>query len=109
MSGAYVALYDALKKLKEKKAIEEIPIIEPVGAISVGMLKGEFLLDLDYDEDSTADVDANIVMTASGKIIEFQTTSEGKPFDQQDIMKFLELGQKGINEIIQLQEQVLKG
>ena len=108
ITGAYVALYDALRKLKERGDIAEIPIIEPVAAVSVGMVKGEFLLDLDYCEDSSADVDSNIVMTASGKIIEFQTTSEGEPFDKSEIMKFLELGEKGINEIIQLQEQVLR-
>jgi ribonuclease PH len=107
ISGAYVALHDALNKLKEKKLIETIPIIEPVAAISVGMVNGEFLLDLDYDEDSSADVDSNIVMTLSGKIIEFQTTSEGKPFDKNEIGQFLELGEKGIQEIIKLQEEAL--
>ncbi|MFH0702622.1 MAG: ribonuclease PH [bacterium] len=107
ISGAFIALYDALTKLKKLDKIDKIPIIEPVAAISVGIVKGKLFLDLDYSEDSTADVDANIVMTESGKIIEFQSTSEGNPLEKQDLLKLLELGEKGIREIIQLQKQAL--
>lgn len=107
ISGGFVALYDALLKLKERGEIKEIPVIEPVAAISAGICKGEILLDLDYPEDSSAEADANLVMTASGKIIEFQSTAENKAFNRQDLLKLLETGEKGIMEIIQKQRQIL--
>jgi len=107
ISGAFIALYDALSKLKEKNLINKIPIIEPVAAISVGIVKDKIMLDLDYSEDSSADVDANLVMTESGNIIEFQSTAEGKAFSKQDLFKLLEVGEKGIKEIIEVQKQIL--
>lgn len=107
ITGAFIALYDALSSYKKNGIIEEIPIIEPVAAISVGVKYGEILLDLDYEEDSSVDADANIVMTESGNIVEFQTTSEGKPFPKEYIAKILETAEKGIREIIQTQKQVL--
>lgn len=107
ISGAFVAVYDALAKLKEQNAIKEIPVIEPVAAISAGILKGNCLLDLDYSEDSSADVDANLVMTESGKIIEFQSTAEGSAFSRSDLTELLNLGEKGINQIIKMQKSVL--
>jgi len=106
ISGAYVALYDALLKLQERGDIQQIPIIEPIAAISVGIVKGEVLLDLDYSEDSSADVDANIIMTESGKIIEFQSTSEKEPFSRDEMLKMLEFGEKGIREIIDIQKNI---
>ena len=107
ITGAFIALYDALRKLKEQNLIDEIPVIEPIAAISVGIINGEILLDLDYSEDSNADVDANIVMTESGKIVEFQSTSEGEPFEQDKLFKILEVGQKGIIKIIKLQKEAI--
>lgn len=107
ISGAFVALYDAVLKLKEKDLISEIPIIEPVAAISSGIIKDEVLLDLDYSEDSTAQVDSNLIMTESGKIVEFGSTAEGKAYDKKDLLKLLEVGEKGIKEIIQIQRQSL--
>ena len=107
ISGGFVAVYDALTKLKEKGKICSIPVIEQISAISVGIVGGEILLDLDYPEDSTAEVDANIVMTSSGKIIEFQSTSEKKPFEKQELFRLLDMGEKGIQKIIQLQKEVL--
>ena len=107
ISGAYVALYDALRKMKERGDIKEIPIIEPIAAISVGIVNGEVVLDLDYSEDSSAHVDANIVMTESGKIVEFQSTAEGKTFERSELLAFLEVGEKGIKEIIKKQKEVL--
>jgi len=107
ISGGFVALYDALAKLKAKGAIDEIPILEPVAAVSVGIIKGQIMLDVDYSEDSNADADSNIVMTESGKILEFQTTSEEAPFSKDDMLKILELGEKGIQEIISIQKKVL--
>lgn len=107
ISGAYVALYDALSGLKSQGLISEIPVIEPVAAISVGIKDDKVLLDLDYSEDSTADADANLVMTESGKIVEFQTTAEGKTFDKKILMELLEVGEYGIQEIIKIQKQIL--
>lgn len=107
ISGAFVALYDAVNKLKENGLISVNPVIEPIAAISVGIIDGKILLDLDYSEDSRADVDANLVMTESGKIIEFQSTSEGKPFEKEELIKLLDIGQAGIKKIIQAQKQVL--
>jgi ribonuclease PH len=107
ISGGFVAIHDALSKLKNSGAIEEIPIIEPVAAVSVGIIKGEIRLDVDYSEDSNADADANIVMTESGKILEFQITSEEAPFSREDMFKILDLGEKGIKDIIKIQKEAL--
>ena len=107
ISGGFVALYDALSKLKDSGAIKEIPIIESVAAVSVGIFKGQIMLDVDYSEDSCADADANIVMTETGKILEFQTTSEEAPFSREDMFKILDLGEKGIKEIVKIQKQTL--
>ena len=107
ISGAFVALYDAVSKLKENNHIKEFPIIEPVAAISTGIVNGEILLDLDYSEDSTAQVDSNLIMTESGKIVEFQSTAEGKAYDKKDLLRLLEVGERGIQQIIQLQRQIL--
>lgn len=107
ITGAFIAVYDGLRKLKEAGKISEIPIIEPVAAISVGIVNGEVLLDLDYSEDSTAEVDANIIMNESGKIIEFQSTSERKAFSRDELNKMLEVGEKAIKDLIQMQKDVL--
>ena len=107
ISGAFVALYDAVVKLRERKLIDKNPIIEPIAAISAGIIKDEILLDLDYQEDSTAQVDSNLIMTESGKIVEFQSTAEGKAYDKKELLKLLETGEKGIKEIISLQRQIL--
>lgn len=107
ITGAYIAVYDALNKLKESGKISEIPIIQPIAAISVGIVEGEVLLDLDYSEDSTAEVDANIVMNASAQIIEFQSTSERKAFTKVQLNKMLEVGEKAIQELIEMQKAAL--
>lgn len=107
INGGFIAVYDALTKLKEEGKIPNIPIKEHVGAISVGVLKNVELLDLDYKEDSSADVDSNIVLTETNKIIEFQCTSEGEPIEDIKMFSLLQLGQKGIKEIIELQKQIL--
>ncbi|MBR1618181.1 ribonuclease PH, partial [bacterium] len=78
--GAYVALKDMVEKLMNNGILSKNPIIEPIGAISAGIVNGEVMVDLCYEEDSTAQVDSNIVLTQSGKIIEFQTTAEGEPY-----------------------------
>lgn len=98
--GGYVAVHRALDSLRRQGLIKEIPVISPVAAVSVGIYKGEHLLDLSYVEDSKAEVDANIVMSKSGEIIELQMTSERKPFQKESIGKLVELAEKGINEIV---------
>jgi len=107
ISGGFIALYDALLKLKESGAIQEIPVIEPVAAVSVAVLDGETLLDVDYIEDSNADADANIVMTESGKILEFQATSEKAPLDREKFLEIADMAEKGIQDIIKIQKQSL--
>ena len=107
ITGAYVALYDAVQKLLDKGLLTESPIIEPVAAISIGILDDEIMLDLDYSEDSTADVDANLVMTASGKIVEFQTTAEGEPFDKKQLLELLSVGEAAISQIVNIQKTSL--
>mgnify|MGYP002624829490 CR=1 FL=1 len=99
--GGFVALNEAIKKMLADGTITENPIIEPIAAISAGIIDGEIKLDLNYDEDSHAQVDSNIVLTQSGKIIEFQTTAEGEPYNYSQMLEIFQLAQKGINEIIE--------
>lgn len=99
--GGFVALSDAVEKLLADGTLKENPIIEPVGAISAGIVDGEVRLDLNYEEDSHAQVDSNVVLTKSGKIIEFQTTAEGEPYEFSQMMEIFKLAQKGIYEVIE--------
>ncbi len=99
--GGFVALNDAVEKLMEKGILKENPIIEPIGAISAGIVDDEVRLDLDYMEDSNARVDSNIVLTKSGKIIEFQTTAEGEPYEFEKMIEIFNTAKKGIAEIIE--------
>jgi ribonuclease PH len=108
ISGAFVALYDACRKLQDKGLLTENPIIEPVAAISAGILDGQVILDLDYSEDSTAEVDSNIVMTESGKLVEFQSTAEGKPFAKEQMLEMLDVAEFGIRQIIEKQKEILQ-
>ena len=108
ITGAYVALHQALQKLVDKKVLKELPIIDQVAAISCGISKGEGVLDLDYIEDSSAEVDANFVITGSGKLVEIQATAEKDPFTDQEFTTMLDLAKGGIAELIALQKQVLK-
>ena len=98
--GGFVALSDAIEKLLANGTLKENPIIEPVAAISAGIVDGEVKLDLNYEEDSHAQVDSNIVLTKSGKIIEFQTTAEGEPYEFDKMIEIFNLAKKGINEIL---------
>ena len=99
--GGFLALKIAVEKLLAQGKITENPIIEPIGAISAGIVDGEVRLDLEYTEDSIAQVDSNIVLTKSGKIIEFQTTAEGAPYEQSDMLKIFNVAQEGIRKIIE--------
>ncbi len=100
--GAYVALKELVDKLLKSGELTENPIIEPIAAISVGIRNGEIITDLCYEEDSSTDVDANIVMTKNGKIIEFQATAEGETFTKEELNKMYELAEKAIEKIIRL-------
>ncbi len=99
--GGFLALKEAIAKLIANGVLKENPIIEPIAAISAGIVNGEVKLDLDYEEDSSAQVDANIVLTKSGKIIEFQTTAEGEPYEQNQLLQIFNIAKKGIDEIIE--------
>jgi len=99
--GGFAALTDAVEKLLADGILKENPIIEPIGAISAGIVDGEVRLDLDYSEDSHAQVDSNIVLTKSGKIIEFQTTAEGAPYEFDKMIEIFKTAQQGIKEIIE--------
>lgn len=99
--GAFVALQDAVKKLVAEGVLKESPIIEPIAAISAGIVNDEICLDLNYEEDSHARVDSNVVLTKSGKIIEFQTTAEGDPYDYEQMIQIFSVAKKGIHEIIE--------
>ena len=107
ITGGFVALYLALQKLIQMKKIKENPIKEFVAAVSCDIYDGEAVLDVDYEEDSNSQVDMNFVMTESGKIVEIQGTAEGDPFDEMQFNQLLELGKKGIAEIIKKQKLAL--
>jgi len=108
ITGGYVALYLALAKLKADGLIAEIPVREPVAAISAGKIGGGLWLDLDYGDDSGAEVDANFVMTASGALIEVQGTAEGNPFSRSELDGLLDLAWGGIQELVQIQKTAIE-
>lgn len=100
--GGFLALKTAIEKLMADSKLSENPIIEPIAAISAGIVDGEVILDLCYEEDSSAQVDANVVLTKSGKIIEFQTTAEGEPFSREELTAIFDIAKSGINDIIKM-------
>lgn len=107
ITGSFVALYLALKKMKEAGEFEEIPVKDYVAAISVGIVDGEKVLDLEYVEDSRADVDMNVVMTGKGEFVEIQGTAEGNPFSRDELDSLLEIAGRGIQELIMLQKSII--
>ncbi len=107
ITGAFIALVMCFKKMKKDKLIESIPVKEYVAAISVGISGGEAILDLDYEQDSGADVDMNIVMTSSGRFIEIQGTAEKAPFTGAQMRKMTSLAESGIKKIIARQKEIL--
>lgn len=107
ITGGFIALMDACSYLVNNKIIEEIPIKDFVAAISVGFVEDMELLDLCYAEDSNATVDMNVVMTSTGQLIEVQATGEGSPFDREVFDNLLNLAQKGIEELVEIQKNVL--
>lgn len=107
ISGAYVALYRALRTLVEEGKIETLPLSHQVAAVSCGIVNGVSVLDLDYIEDSSAQADANFVLTDAGAIIEVQTTAEESPFEEQALLEMMALARQGIEEITSLQRKAL--
>lgn len=108
ITGAYVALADALTYLHAAGAVPGTPLKAPVAAVSVGVIDGRVCLDLPYEEDSRAEVDLNVVMTAEGKFVEIQGTGEEGTFDRKQLSAMLDSAEKGLRELIQLQQEVLR-
>src|SRR5262249_19188925 len=108
ITGAFVAMSTAIDKLVASKSVRQNPIRSHVAAVSVGIIKGVPMLDLDYAEDSTADVDFNIVMTDRDEFVEIQGTAERYPFSTTGLTQLLELGRRGINQLIDVQRKTLQ-
>jgi ribonuclease PH len=108
ITGAYIALSDAINHMLTKKSIKQSPIVRQIASVSVGMYKGEPVLDLDYPEDSAAETDMNVVMDLDGNFIEVQGTAEGAPFSPGEMQAMLVLAGKGIGELIDLQNLALE-
>jgi ribonuclease PH len=108
ITGAYVALVEALRFIAHKGRIDAIPVTDYLAAVSIGIVGGTPMLDLCYTEDSAAEVDMNLVMTGSGKIVEVQGTAEGEPFSKSELSRLLALGEKGIKALIKKQKDLLK-
>lgn len=107
ITGGFIALVEALRRLKEKVGIEVFPVKDFISAISVGIVNGEVLLDLDYREDSGADVDMNFVITGSGGIVEVQGTAEAEPFSRDMLNRMTDIATTGISELIKMQKDIL--
>jgi ribonuclease PH len=107
VTGAWVALHDALTWSKERGLIGEVPIIDQVAAISVGIVEGRVLLDLEYVDDVAAEVDFNVVMTGRGLLVEVQGTAEGQPYTRLELEQILDTAEAGIRELVALQREIV--
>ncbi len=107
ITGAFVAMVIAMKKLKEAELITKIPVTNFLSAISVGILADEVILDLCYEEDSTAIVDMNVIMTGDRRIVEVQGTGEERPFTRDEMNKLMDYAEKGVLELVELQRSIL--
>jgi len=107
ITGAFVALSDAALNLIRQGVITENPIVDFIAAVSVGIIGGKPALDLNYEEDSKAEVDMNVAMTGSGLLVEVQGTAEGKPFSKRNLNALIKLSEKGITELIEKQKEIL--
>ena len=107
ITGAFVAAQDAVRWLMQRGLLADTPVLQPVAAISVGIVGGVPLLDLDYGEDSACDTDMNVVMTGAGHFVEVQGTAEGATFSRAEMDRLLQLAEKGIGELIALQHESL--
>lgn len=108
ITGAYVALVDALRYLQKENVVKNLPVSDYVAAVSVGIVSGNELLDLNYQEDSLAAVDLNVVMTGRGRLVEIQGTAEGLPFSREQLNRLLDLATRGIQELVARQREVLE-
>jgi ribonuclease PH len=108
ITGSFIALVDALRHVKKQGLIENVPVLDHLAAVSVGIVEGKPMLDLCYEEDSSAEVDMNLVMTGKGGIVEIQGTAEGEPFSKAELGKLLALGEKGIKTLIKKQKELLQ-
>jgi ribonuclease PH len=109
ITGGYIALARACERLVDRGLVKHSPLTDSVAAISVGILDKRVLLDLPYEEDARAEVDMNVVMTGSGRLIEVQGTAESGTFDRSELNGMLDLAEKGIRELTELQQRVLAG
>ncbi|MCX7961643.1 MAG: ribonuclease PH [Burkholderiales bacterium] len=107
ITGAFVALYDALCWMRDRGMVATLPVKDFVAAVSVGLRAGEALLDLDYAEDAACDTDMNVVMTGAGRIVELQGTAEGEPFDRGALDRMLALAAAGVAELVARQRRAL--
>ncbi len=107
ITGSFIALVDALQKLKKDGKIDRVPVKNYIAATSVGVLNGDMLLDLCYEEDSKAEVDMNVIMVDSGEFIEIQGTAERKPFSKDKMDTMLDLAKKGIEELFSIQRRLV--
>ena len=107
ITGAYIALYDAIQNIITKGIIKDSPIIDSIAAISLGVKGSDILLDLDYAEDSTCDTDMNIVMTGGGKFIEIQGTAEGEAFTRDELNNLIDMAEQGIKELTVIQNSLI--
>ena len=107
ITGGFIALYQAMQKLQYKYKLSESPITDYIAAVSCGRVNGTPMLDLDFNEDSSAETDSNFVMTGSGGIVEIQGTAEKVPFTENEFLKLLSMARAGIVELIKLQKKVI--
>lgn len=108
ITGAWIALHDALASLVKAGVCESMPLLGACAAVSVGLMEEQLLLDLCYPEDEAAQVDVNMVMDEKLRLIEIQATAEGTPFPQETLQQMLALGEKGIRQLLEMQQEVLK-
>ncbi len=108
ITGAYVAIAIAIRQLVQFGALKKSPLIDSLAATSVGIVAGEPMIDLDYEEDSRADVDMNMVMTGAGKFVEVQATAEHHPFDDAQLARLIELARGGIRELVEIQKRAIQ-
>ncbi|AVX02798.1 tRNA nucleotidyltransferase [Maritalea myrionectae] len=109
ITGAFIAMSDAVAWMKEREIVGDNVIRDHLAAVSCGVYQGTPVLDLDYDEDSSAETDANFVMTGAGKFVEIQGTAEEEPFSADELQSLIGLAQKGISELVEMQKRVLNG
>ena len=108
ITGAYVALHQALQMLINRRSLTQLPLLCPVAAVSVGILNDQLLLDLCYEEDSSADIDFNVVLTAKGELVEIQGATEAQPFPRQRVSEVLSLASQGMEQLFRLQREATK-